>query len=115
MVSEGRGDNRPHWYIRESTDSLQDISNLPPFDCELMFIVDMLISAASAPTEVGAFRSHPMRRALLNVDYLRFAEFLFFADDFRQDRFAIDREGNKKGLAVFPSDTFSAEGDIFDF
>src|SRR6266550_7381466 len=99
MVSEGRGDNRPHWYIRESADSLQDISNLPPFDCELMFIVDMLISAASAPTEVGAFRSHSMRRALLNLKHFPLGEFPFFADDFRQNRFPIYHERDKNSFA----------------
>jgi len=56
-----------------------------------------------------------MRRRFAKIDNFRFGELLFLARDFCGDQFAVDRKWNENGLAVFSRDTFSSEGDVFDF
>src|ERR1700693_1832980 len=80
-----------------------------------MFVIDVLITATSAATEVGALRIDAMRRAFLEIDQFRLGELFFLMRDLRRDHLAVDGKRNKNRLAVFTSDAFSAESDVFDF
>ena len=51
VIGKRRGDDRPHGNIRELADPLKNISHLPPFDGELMFVSDMLVAAAAASAQ----------------------------------------------------------------
>src|SRR4030095_957012 len=57
--------------------------------------------------ETGRFRS--------KNENLRFGELFFLARDFRENRFALDREGNENRLAIVARDTFPAKSDVLDF
>ena len=96
-------------------DSLQNIANLAPFDGELMFVIDVLVAAASAPTKVGAFRNHAMRRGLSNLDHFRVGKFLFLADDLRRYRFPINCEWDENDLPILPRHAFATKSDVYDF
>ena len=80
-----------------------------------MLVVDVLVTASAASTEVRAFRLHAMQRAFSNIDKLGLGELFFFSNDFRRHPFAVDRERNEDSLAVISRDAFSAESDVFDF
>jgi len=51
VLLRGR-DDRSHRNILQFADSLQRITNLPPFDRKLMFVADVLVSASAAPAEI---------------------------------------------------------------
>ena len=80
-----------------------------------MLVIDVLVTASAASTEVRAFRKLAMGRRLEHFDQFAFGELLFLAHDFRRDALAIDRERNEDSLAVISRDAFSAESDVFDF
>ena len=111
----GRRNDRSHWDIFEVSDPLKNIARLAPLNCKLMFVVDVLVSASAAAAKVLALRLDPIRRRLSNVDKFGLGELFFFPHDFRRDKFTLDRVRNKNSLPTFPSDTFSAESDVFDF
>src|SRR5207302_71481 len=80
-----------------------------------MRVIDVLISATAAATEIRTGRFNAMRRFFSKIDNLRFGELLFLAGDFCGDQLAFDRERNKNRLAVFARDTFSSKSDVLDF
>src|SRR3984893_1919148 len=110
-IRDGRGDDRPHRNVFELSDSLQNVAHLSPLNCELMFVIDVLITATSTATEVGALRIDAMRRAFLEIDKFRLGELLFLLHDLRRDHLAVDGKRNKNRFAVFTSDAFAAESD----
>ncbi len=87
---------------------LQDVTHLPPFNGQLVFVVHVLIAAASAAAGKG-IRRYAMGRRLSNLDYFRLGELLLLVDDFSQHSFAIDRVRDKDGLAALSRDAFSAK------
>src|SRR5438876_3600693 len=114
-VLPGRRDDRPHWNILEFADPLERIAHLSPFNRQLMFVRDVLVSAAAAPAEIGTLRLYAMRRTFLDLDQFRFGELLFLPHDFGRNELALNSVRNKDGLALFSGDAFSAESNIFDF
>ena len=48
-----------------------------------MFVIDVLITATSTATEVGALRIDAMGRAFLEIDNFRLGELLFLTRDLR--------------------------------
>jgi len=80
-----------------------------------MFVIDVLITATSTATEVGALRIDAMRRAFLEIDNFRLGELLFLTRDLRRDHLAIDGKRNKNSLAILAADAFATESDVFDF
>jgi len=80
-----------------------------------VFVVDVLIGAAAATAKVWALWRNAMRRAFFNIDKFCFGELVFVAHDLGGNGFAIDRIRDKDGFALFPSDAFSAESNVFDF
>src|ERR1700719_5177810 len=76
-----RRNDRSHRNILEFADSMQSVTNLSPFNRELVFVADVLVSAASTAAKVGALRSHTIRRALLYFDKVRVGELFFLAHD----------------------------------
>src|SRR6267143_5025848 len=107
-----RRDDRSHRNVLEFADSLESVTNLSPFNRELMFVANVLVSASPAAAEIGTLRFHTIRRALLYFDQLCFSELFFLAHDFRGNELAVNGVRNKDGLALFPRDAFSAEGDV---
>ena len=110
-----RRDNRPHGNIFQFADSLERVAHLSPFNRELMFVIDVLIRAAAASTEIWALWRDAIRRTLLNFDQICFGELLLFPDDFGGNQFALNGVRNENGFALFPSDAFSAERDVLNF
>src|SRR5436190_9681416 len=110
----GRWNDWSHRNIFQLPDPLERIAHLVPFNCKLMFVTDVLISAAAAAAEIRALRHDAMRRAFLKFDKLRFRKLFFFAHDLGRDRFAFDRVRNEYGLAAFTPDAFSAESNVLD-
>jgi hypothetical protein len=113
-VLPGRGDSRPNGNILQFAYSLERIAHLSPFHRNLGFVIDMLIRAAAASTEIWASWNNPMRGTLLNLDQVCFGKPRFFPDDFRRNKFALNRVRNKDHFPLFPRNTFSAESDVFD-
>lgn len=114
-VFKGRGDHRPHRNIFEFSDSLKNVADLARFYLDLMRVIEVLIGATAAAAEIWARRLDPMRRPFAKIDNLGFGELFFLSGDLCRDQFAIDRERNENGLAVFPRDSLSAERDVLDF
>ena len=114
-VFKRRGDHWPHRNIFEFSDSLKNVAHLARFYLELMRVIDVLVGATAAMTEVRTRRLDSMRRALAKIDNLRFGELFFLSGDFYRGQFPIDRERNENGLAVVPRDSLSAERDVLDF
>jgi hypothetical protein len=114
-IRDGRGDDGPHRNVFELSDSLQNVAHLPPFNSELMFVIDVLITATATATEIGALWIDAMGRAFLEIDKFRIGELLFLTRDLRRDHLAIDRKRNKNSLAILATDAFAAESDVFDF
>ncbi len=56
-----RRDDRSHRNIFEFANALQNIAHLPPFDSELMFVIDVLIRAATASAKIRALRRNAIR------------------------------------------------------
>ena len=75
----------------------------------------MLISAATAPAKVRAFRIYTMRRAFFKIDKFGLGKLLFLAHDFGRHDFTVDRERNKDRLAVIAPNAFAAESDVLNF
>ena len=114
-VSARRGDDWPHRNASEFSDPLENVPHLSPFDCELMFVIDVLICAAAAAAEVWALGLHAMRRTFSKIDNLCLGELFLLAHDLGRDQFTLDSERNENGLAIFSPDAFAAECDVFDF
>src|SRR6266699_4323336 len=76
-----RRNDRSHWNVLEFADSLQSVTHLSPFNRELMFVANVLVSASSAAAEVGTLRFNTIWGPLLYFDQLRFGELLFLAHD----------------------------------
>src|SRR6266404_4084144 len=110
-----RRNDRSHWNVLEFADSLESVTNLSPFNRELMFVANVLVGAASAPAKVGTLRFHTIRRALLYLDQLRFGELFFLAQDLGGNDLAFDGVRHKYGLPLLASDALPAESNIFDF
>jgi hypothetical protein len=113
-VLHGRRDNRPNGNILQFAYSLERIAHLSPFHRNLVFVIDMLIRAAAASTEIWASWSNPMRGTFLNLDQVCFGKLRLFPDDFRRNKFALNRVRNKDHFALFPRDTLPAESDVLD-
>src|SRR6266480_2219261 len=103
-VLVGRRDDRTHRNILEFADSLESVTNLSPLNGKLMFVANVLVSAASAAAEVGTLRFHTIRRALLYLDQFRFGELLFVAYDLGGNDLAFDGVRNKYGLPLLASE-----------
>src|SRR5437879_13866973 len=80
-----------------------------------MLVIDVLVTASTASTEVRARRLDPMRRDFDKIDKFGLGESFFFSNDFRRHAFAVDRKRNENSLAVVSPDAFSAKSDVFDF
>ena len=113
-VLPGRWDDWPHRNIFELADSLERVAYLSPFNRKLMFVTDVLVSAAAAPAEIRTLWFYTMRRTFLNLDQFRFGELLFFAYDFDRNELALNRVRNKDGFTLCPADAFPTESDVFD-
>src|SRR5437667_1007654 len=111
----GRRDDRPHWNLLELADSQERVTNLSPFDSDLMFVANVLVNASAAPAEIGTLWFHAMRRTLLHLDQFRFGKLLFLPHDFGRNELAFDSVRNKDSLTLLSRDAFSAESDVFDF
>src|SRR6476619_6668492 len=109
-----RRDYRTHWNILQFADSLERVAQLPPFNRELVLVIDVLIRAAAASAEIWALWRDAIRRTLLNFHQLCFAELLLFRHDFGGDQCAINGVRNKNSFALFPSNALSAERDVLN-
>src|SRR5262245_5246657 len=79
---------RDDWSHRNSfklADSLENIAHLPPFNRQLMFIVDVLICAPAATAKIGTLWADAIRRAFFNLHQLRLGELFFLAHDLRRN------------------------------
>ena len=110
----GRRNDRPHRDIFDFADSLEKIAHLPPFDCELMFVINVLIYTATATAEVWTWRLDAVGRRFQDIDKFCFGELLFLADNFGQHHFTLNRERDEDRLAIMAPDALPAESDIFD-
>src|SRR4029077_19735604 len=77
-VWKRRWDDWTDWDIFQFSDSFQNVADLAPFDRELMFVIDVLVGAAAAATEVGTLRFGAVRRSCPNIDNLPLGELFFF-------------------------------------
>src|SRR6266566_3677084 len=80
-----------------------------------MFVANVLISAATAPAKVRAFRIYTMRRAFFEINKFGLGELLFFVHDFSRNGLVLDRKWNEDRLPFFPRDTLPTKSDVFDF
>ena len=104
------------WVLDDlSTGSLENIAHLPPFNRKLMFVVDVLISAAAATAKVRTWWLNTIGGGFPDIDKFSLRELFFLADDFGGNCLAINRKRDKNRFAVFTSDSFSAERNVPDF
>ena len=111
----GGRDDRPERSVLEFTNALQSVADLAPFYRQLMFITDVLISAAPAAAEIWTPRFYAMGRAFFNIDEFRLRVLLLFADDFSRHLLAFNCVRNKDRFAMLPPDAFPTKCDIFDY
>src|SRR5579884_746423 len=109
-----RRDDRPHGDVLEVADSLKRVAHLPPFDCQLMFVADVLIRAAPAPAKIRALRRDTIRRTFFHLHKFRFGELFFLAHDFCRNKFAFNCAGDENYLALIAPDAFAAETDLLN-
>src|SRR5438067_5923467 len=109
-----RRNYRTHGNILQFADSLERVAQLSPFNRELVFVIDVLIRAATASAEIRALWRDAIRRTLLNFDQICFGELLLFPNDFGGNHLTLNSVRNKNGFALFPSDAFSAERDVLN-
>src|SRR5207247_9780912 len=64
----GRGNDWSHRNILEFANSLKNIAHLSPFDCQLVFVSDVLISAAPAAAKVRAPRRNTIKCTFVNIN-----------------------------------------------
>src|SRR5438034_10643269 len=100
-VLKRRGDNWPDRNIFEFSDSLNNVADLMRFNLELMGVVDVLVGAATAATEVRAGRVDSVGRPFAKIDNLGLCNLYFLTRDSGRDQFAIDCQRNENGLAAF--------------
>jgi hypothetical protein len=93
---------------------LQEVADLARFDFELVRILDVLVGAPTAASEIWTRRLNAVRRRLVDIDNFSFGQLFFVPGDFCRDELAVDGEWNEHGLSMFPSNSFTAEGDVFD-
>ena len=77
-----------------------------------MFVANVLISAATAPAKVRAFRIYTMRRAFFEINKVGLGELLLLTHDFSRHDFTVNRERSKDRLATITPDAFAAECDV---
>ncbi len=77
-----------------------------------MSVINVLVTTASASSEVGALGNGSLRRGFQHLSQVRFGKLLLLARDPGGNAFAIDRERYEDGLAVIASDAFAAKGDV---
>src|SRR6516225_3520544 len=109
-----RRHDRPHWNILELSGALERVTNLSPFDRQLMLVADVVVSASSASAEIRTLWFYAMLRTFLDLNQFRFSELLFLTHDFGRNDLTLNSVWNKDSLPLFSRDAFSAESDIFD-
>ena len=109
-----RRDNRPHGNVLQFADSLERMAHLSPFNRKLVFVIDVLVRAAAASSEIWAFCRNAMRGTFFNFDQVCFGKLRLLPDDFPRNKLSLNRVRNKDRFALFPRNTFSAESDVFD-
>src|SRR5437773_10810684 len=109
-----RRDNWPHGNVLQFADSLECVTQLSPFNRQLMLIINVLIRAAAASAEIRALWRDAIRRTPLNFNQLCFRELLLFPHDFGGNDFAFNGVRNKDGFALLPSDAISAKRDVLN-
>src|SRR5437016_4763046 len=114
FVFDRRRNEWAHRRLFQPANPPQCFFHLPPFQGQLMFVIDVLVNAPAATSEVRTARLDPMRRSGNNAFQFRFEKFLAFARDVCRNDFSIDDVRHKYGLAVCTRDPFPAEGDIGD-
>jgi hypothetical protein len=57
----GGRDDRSHRNILEFANALESAANLSPFDRQLMFVADVLVSASATPAEIGTLWFYTIR------------------------------------------------------
>src|SRR4030095_36681 len=65
-----RRDDRPHGNVLQLPDSLEHVAPVSPFNGKLMLVIDVLIRAPTASSEIRAPCRDAIRRSLLNFDQL---------------------------------------------
>src|SRR5215831_1644348 len=94
-VLPGRRNDWPDRNVFEFSNSLQRIAHLSPFNRKLMFVIDVLIRAAAASTEIWASWRDAIRGTLLNFDQVCFSKLRLVPDDFRRNKLPLNRVRNK--------------------
>src|SRR5262252_6489910 len=115
LVLLRRCDDWPQRNILELADPSEQIAHLLPFYRKLMLVIDVLVCASAALAKIRTDRCDAMRRVLLNFHQLRLGKLFFLPHDLGGNCFTVDRIRDKDSLALFTSDAFSAESDVFDF
>src|SRR5205807_9776844 len=110
FVFDRRRNEGTHRRLFQPANPPQGFFYLPPFQGQLVFVIDVLVNAAAATSEVGTTRLDPMRRSRNNAFQFRFEEFFVFARDACRNGFSIDDVARKRGLASWSRDPFPAEG-----
>jgi hypothetical protein len=97
-------------------ESVKGLGDLPLLDDKLLRIIDVLVIASSAPSEIRARGSHAMRRRLMDLDYSAAIEVLLPLRYINRDLLAIDRIRYKYSLPVGRSaHTGTTKCDVTDF
>ena len=107
--------HRSHRNVTHFPDPPKNGLHLVPFDCELVFVIDVLITATTTATEIGALRLSSMRGCFANLDQFRLSEPLLLVYDLGRDKLPIDRKWNENGFPMIPGNAVPAESNVFDF
>ena len=114
LVGFRRRDNLLQGRRFDSPDSAQRLFHLFCFSRELVLVGDMLVTASPTPPEVWAGRDNAMRGSFQDLFEFGFRKLLLFPCDSGENAFAFDRERNEDHFAFGATDSFAAEGYIFD-
>ena len=114
FVFDGRRNEWAHRRLFQPANPPQRFFYLPPFQGQLMFVIDVLVNAPTATSEVRTPRLDPMGRSGNNAFQFRFEKFFVFARAVSRNCFPIDDVRHEHGLAIRARDPFPAKGDIGD-
>jgi hypothetical protein len=114
MVGLGAGNDGLDGGIGETADALEEFADLLVFELELGGVIEVLVLAAAAVSEVGAAGGDAVGCGLEDAEEMGAGEAFFNFGDFDFDDFAGDDEGDEDDEVIVTCDAFAAEGEVSD-
>jgi hypothetical protein len=114
MVGGWAGDSGLDRGFGEPADTAEQFGDLALFDFELSGVIEVLILATAALTEVGTTRRDAVGGRFQDAQQACAGELFFDLGDFGVDDLAGDDKGDEDDEGVMAGDPFAAEREVVD-